>query len=89
MALGWKAAKLSWREWEGEIVVFSVNSGNTHLISPAAGDVVRLLEKEVLSATEISDRLMAGLSSDEEVISNVETLLKNLDHLGLIEPVSQ
>lgn len=80
-----------WREWEGESIVFNVNSGNTHLLTSTAVDVLRLLEKEALSASEISDHLisMVGISSDEEVISNVETLLKNLDHLGLIEPAAQ
>lgn len=87
----WRATKLLWREWEGESVVFNVNSGNTHLLSSTAVGVLRLLEREVLSVGEISDRLIStiGISSDEEVVNNVETLLKNLDHMGLIEPVSR
>ena len=89
MTIAWRAVELLWREWEGDSVVFNVNSGNTHLLNSTTVEVLRLLEKEALSTGEISDRLMAGLSSDEEVINNVETLLKNLDHLGLIEPVSQ
>ena len=87
----WKATELLWREWDGENIVFNVSSGNTHLLQPTAVDVLRLLEKETLSAEEISERLisMVGVSSDEEIVKNVETLLMNLDHLGLIEPVPQ
>ena len=91
VTLVWKASELLWREWEGENVVFNLNSGNTHLLNSAAVDVLRLLEKETLSAEEISERLisMVGGSSDEEIVKNVETLLMNLDHLGLVEPVPQ
>ena len=92
MTLVWKASELLWREWEGENVVFNLNSGNTHLLNPATVDVLRLLEKETLGAEEISARLISevGVSSDEEeVVKNVETLLMNLDNLGLVEPVPQ
>ena len=92
VTLVWKASELLWREWEGENVVFNLNSGNTHLLNPATVDVLRLLEKETLGAEEISARLISevGVSSDEEeVVKNVETLLMNLDNLGLVEPVPQ
>ena len=92
VTLVWKASELLWREWEGENVVFNLNSGNTHLLNPATVDVLRLLEKETLGAEEISALLISevGVSSDEEeVVKNVETLLMNLDNLGLVEPVPQ
>ncbi len=54
-------------------------------------EVLRLLEKEELSVGAISDSLISkiGVSSDEEIISKVESLLKNLDHMGLVESVTR
>jgi PqqD family protein of HPr-rel-A system len=91
MTIAWRTGELLWRQWEGETVVFNVSSGNTHLMSTTAVEVLRLIKKDALTAEEISRRLMtsAGDSCDEEVVTNVENLLRNLDHLGLIEPVSQ
>ncbi len=87
----WRSAKLLWREWEGKHVVFNLNSGNTHFLSSTAVEVLRLLEKEELSVGAISDSLISkiGVSSDKEIISKVEGLLKNLDHMGLVESVTR
>ena len=91
MGIAWRAVELLWREWEGESVVFNVNSGNTHLVNPTVVEVLRMIEKDALTPCEISQRLIAtvGGSCDDEIISNVENLLANLDRLGLVEPASQ
>jgi PqqD family protein of HPr-rel-A system len=91
MNMGWRTVKLLWREWDGETVVYNVNSGNTHLLNPTAVEVLRMIERDVLTAGELSDRLMnrLGGSSNEEIMDGVKSLLVNLDHLGLVETLSQ
>ena len=91
MTIAWRAAELLCGEWEGESVVFNVNSGNTHLVSPTAFQLLRIIERDALTPREISQRLIATVceSCDDEIISNVESLLANLDRLGLVEPASQ
>jgi PqqD family protein of HPr-rel-A system len=85
----WQAAELLWREWDGEAIVYGKSSGSTHLLNPMAAEVLRIIETKAKTPLEISHQLAsrANVSVDTEVINKVETLLANLDHLGLIEPV--
>lgn len=71
------------------MVVYHLDSGNTHLLNPIAGQVLKLLADGPADATSIA-RQLAGqidLESDAELDDNVAGLLSHLDSLGLIEPV--
>ena len=85
----WRTANLHWQTWAGEHVVYNVSSGNTHLLNATAVQTLKLLGRRPASVADISNQLTssAGLSADEEVLQQVESLIANLDELGLVEPV--
>ena len=90
MAAVWHAANLLTKSWQDGVVVYNLDSGNTHLHNPIAGQVLKLLADAPADATTIACRLayQINLESDLELDYNVATLLIHLDSLGLIEPVS-
>jgi len=73
------------------VVVYHVDSGNTHLLSPVAGQVLSYLSQEISDATGLARRLAAenNLDADAELNYNIDRLLAELDTLGLIEPSTQ
>lgn len=89
MAAVWRAANLLTKSWEDGVVVYNLDSGNTHLLNPIAGQVLKLLAVAPADATTIASRLACqiNLESDLELDYNVASLLTQLDSLGLIEPV--
>lgn len=85
----WRAANLLTKSWQDGVVVYNLDSGNTHLLNPIAGQVLKLLADAPADSTAIA-RQLAGqidLESDNELDDSVASLLKHLDSLGLIEPV--
>ena len=87
----WKpASALCWKQWHDGTLVFNALSGNTHLLNPTAAMVLRALEQRPANAVELAEQLASqiGVEADEELATQVETLLSNLDELGLIEPIS-
>jgi PqqD family protein of HPr-rel-A system len=86
----WRASQLFWKSWEDGEIVFNVASGNTHLLTPLAAQVLHKLEKLPASSYELAEALAmnTGLKSDENLVMSVEELLANLDELGLIESIS-
>lgn len=90
MAAVWHAANLLTKSWQDGVVVYNLDSGNTHLLNPIAGEVLKLLADAPADATTIACRLACqiNLESDLELDYNVASLLIHLDSLGLIEPVS-
>ncbi len=89
MAEVWRAAKLLTKSWQDGVVVYNLDSGNTHLLNPVAGQVLKLLADKPADATTIARQLTGqiDLESDPELDDNVVNLLNHLDSLGLIEPV--
>ncbi len=83
----WQSTKLIWKSWGDEVLVFNVASGNTHLLSPMAAQVLKSLEKLPLTTSQVAQKLAlsANLSVDEEISQQVENLILNLDELGLVE----
>lgn len=84
----WISAPLLWRFWGNDLVVYNSVSGNTHVLTPAAGEVLKLLENRPQSPTEIAQAISSavGVSLDEEIMREVHSLLTSLDELGLIRP---
>lgn len=89
-SLVWRAAPLLTKSWEDGFVVYNVESGNTHLLNPIAGQALNCIAESPIDARGLARRLaaQAGLESDGELDDNVASLLKHLDSLGLIEPIN-
>jgi len=77
------------KSWQDGVVVYNLDSGNTHLLNPIAGQVLKLLAEAPADATTIARQLAReiDLASDAELDDNVAGLLNHLDYLGLIEPI--
>ena len=86
----WKTPELIWRSWEGESVVYHVQSADTHLLNPTAAIVLQRLQQSPATSLELTEQLAVtnGLEPDQDLFRNVEKLLSNFHELGLIEPVS-
>lgn len=87
----WRAADLRWRSWDQQWAVYNIASGNTHLLTAIAAEILRVLEHKPATAVDLSQKLAASASlrPDEELIDQVRKLLANLDDMGLIESVPQ
>ncbi len=86
----WRAANLLTKSWPDGVVVYHIDSGNTHLLNPTAGQVLAFLTDTPADSTTIA-RLLAekiDLESNAELEYNVTSVLNHLDAIGLIEPVS-
>ena len=71
-------------------MVYNAASGNTHLLTPIAAEVLKILEIQPLSVRDIAQRLAlsANVSVDEEITRQVANLIVSLDDLGLIDPAA-
>lgn len=76
-----------WREWEGELVVFNDLTGNTHLLNPLAGLVLRRLAESgaARSVAELTDSIgqSEAIEPDSALIEAVEVVLVDLERFGL------
>jgi PqqD family protein of HPr-rel-A system len=81
---------LLWRRWDQQSVVFDTRSGDIHLLDPVAADVLRCLKAAATSFDELSQRFRGslGLDSERELSEYLAKLVRELDELGLIEPVA-
>ena len=89
----WRVASdgaLAWREWDGEVVVFNQNTGNTHLLGDLAGAVLLRLISAGRGATVES--LATGLTDDpsqagaDTWMPAVAKVLSEFARLGLAHP---
>jgi PqqD family protein of HPr-rel-A system len=87
----WRAGHLLMKSWDDGVIVYNLDSGTTHLLNPTAGQVLYYLAAAHASAGALSHRLASenDLESDQELDHTVEDLLKQLDSLGLIEPITE
>ncbi len=88
---GWTRVEFIRKSWPDGEVVYNLASGNTHLISPLASKILNHLSQRPTDSIEIS-RLLAAENDIEladDLITSVETLLANLESLGLIESTDQ
>lgn len=79
--------KLLWQTWDNETVVFHTGSGDTHLLNPFTCELLKLLEKNALSLTELTVALVEHETQDEnmDMIRHLDATLHELGYLGLIE----
>ena len=87
----WRAANLLTKFWDGELVVFNLDSGNTHLLTPVAGQTLKILMQGRADVQELSRRLAAQveLESDSELHRSIDVVIQQFDALGLIHPAGE
>jgi PqqD family protein of HPr-rel-A system len=85
----WKAIPgpdLHIRSWNDEVVVYNGLSGDTHLISPAAADLLEALRHEPADQASLLVSMAALWETDPnpELHAGIGQLLTELDALALI-----
>lgn len=78
---------LSWRQLDGDYLVFNPSSGNTHVLDVASGEILRLLVGAAASTKAVGSHLAAFLevAEDDELRDARDRMLLNLEELALIE----
>ena len=80
-------AKPQIRDWDGDYVVYNPLSGDTHILSIVAGEVLKLISAAPLSVSQVRQHIAAFLQvpDDDRIATHVGSILANLDEMGLIE----
>lgn len=80
--------KLIRRTWEGESVIFSPLSGETHFLNAFSDEALAALEGDALSHDELVKRLRELTPDDQaaQLSDNLKALIQRFDDIGLIEP---
>jgi PqqD family protein of HPr-rel-A system len=85
------AHDLQWRGWDDQWIVYHAASGDTHLLSLVAGEVLQALQQTPSSVATLAEQVAASLKvsagQEEELFEQVERLLQELESLGLVEAV--
>lgn len=80
---------ICWREWDSEVVAYNGRTGNTHLLNPLSGLVLRQLveARSPLSSQQLTESIRQSESIEPGIalIDAVETIVAELDRLGLVE----
>lgn len=87
----WRARnnpKLIRRTWEGESVVFSPLSGETHFLNAFSDEALAALEEEALTLDGLVERLRELTPEDQgaKLAESLGALIQRFDDIGLIEP---
>ena len=79
---------ISLRYWDGDSVVFSPLSGQTHILDIASGRVLKRITDQPATVEDIRSELAVFLEveNDAELAKAVEKILSRLEDAGLIEP---
>lgn len=82
--------ELHYREWDDEFVLYNNLSGDTHLLGVSAIHLLHALQSSAGNGGDLTAALCASLEMEQsdEVESDVQTLLKDLQSLSLVEYVS-
>ncbi|SRR5258706_8699387 len=84
-----RSYELLWEYWDGEHILYTPLSGETHLLNDMAARAVGLLGEQPLAARELAEQLGNAFDVvvDSEFMEIVESTLAQLDQLGLIVPL--
>jgi PqqD family protein of HPr-rel-A system len=87
----WVSRPLLWKQWGDELVVYDIESGNTHLISPVAAKILRRLDQQPSTLAQVAEYLTSevDIDSDPELVQHIERLISDLDELGLVKPFNE
>ncbi len=79
---------ISLRYWDGDSVVFSPLSGETHILDIASGRMLKRITDQPATVEDIRSELAVFLEveNDAELANAVEKILTRLEDAGLIEP---
>ena len=93
MDITWKMpdhAALHWEGWDEQYAVYDARSGETHLLNTVAALALQELCNKAVSVGELCEELAdyLGLACDEQFVQQIEELLLQFHHLGLIEKCS-
>jgi PqqD family protein of HPr-rel-A system len=91
-AIRWRltnSAELVWRVWDDQFVVYDAASGDTHLLSLAAREVLNVVQQSPADLGAIVRRLSLRLelSPEDQPGQDVENVLGALTRAGVIEAV--
>ncbi len=80
-------AKLLWRLWGEEYVVYNSASGDTHLLDLLTGQILKQLESSPRGPLELADLICSEFEFEPNapLIESIEDRLKKLSVLKLIE----
>ena len=82
--------ELRWRSWDGEQLVYHVNSGDTHRLNAVGASILQAIDSAGIETTQLVDRVAAELQVDRRtLIGPVAELLARFEDLGLIESVDE
>ena len=87
----WSTVEFVRKSWPDGEVVYNLSSGNTHLVSSLAAQILDQLSQRPTDSTEIAGNLAAenGVEVADDLITSVEDLLATLEVLGLVEVSNQ
>jgi len=87
----WSVANLLTRFWEDGLVVFNLDSGNTHLLTPIAGQILQILMQGPADLQELSRRLTVEreLQSDPELNASISEVIQQFEALGIVYPAHE
>ena len=78
---------VDWREWDDEFVVRIESRAETHLLSPAAGNVLLALldGRPALTLHEIDAKAFTGTNTDTEAdLESLQAVLADLERLAIV-----
>jgi len=87
----WSAGRYVRKTWPDGCVVHNESSGNTHLISSLAAQILDQLSQRPTDSISVARYLALenGIDMGNDLVVSVEALLANLESLGLIESSNQ
>jgi len=91
--LAWRArdpASIRWREWDDAYVVHHVPSGSTHFLDATAGCALLRMQDAEVGIEDLARAVADELDLDAvPLASHMETLLAELERLGIVERVAR
>ncbi len=75
------------RQLDDDYVIYNVNSGSTHLLGFAAGQILLQLEAEAMDENSLAVKLAAQWDQavHPDIVQGVESVLADLQSLDLIQ----
>ena len=84
-------SELRWRRWDDDWVVYDAGSGNTHQMDALSAVTLMCLEGGASDLADLREQVAVelDLAAGEEFARAVQGVVKRLNALGLIEPITQ
>lgn len=76
---------LHFRCWEDECIVYVGASGDTHCLSALTGEILFLLQKNPMDIAQLVQRFENVDNSTEDLLPYFESILSELQQLGIVQ----